>query len=287
MTAPPPGPLFSVVTVTLNAGDALRRTVASTAAQTWPDLEHLVKDGGSTDGSLACIGDDPRVRVVSMPDRGIYDAMNQALRGCAGRFVLFLNAGDVFTRPTALAAVAARIGRGDADLYYCDLERSDHPGTVRYPDRIGRFFLFRRPLNHQACFFAASAYRRLGGFDPSFRLAADHELLVRALLRHGLRARRVPFAATVYEGGGFSASPANRARLAEEQRRIRERHFGRGQRVLFAVALGLTLRPLRVALFRHEIFRGVRPAYRRLANAWNRASWRPRDPDAGGGNDAT
>lgn len=273
-TAPSPQPLLSVITVTLNAGERLARTAASVAEQTWRDLEHLIQDGGSRDGSAAALSLDARARLVVAPDRGVYDAMNQALRRCRGRYVLFLNAGDCFAGPDALAAVAAHLAGGAADLYYCDLLRGDHGTTVRYPDRLSASFLFRHQLCHQACFFSAEVLRRLGGFDLSFRLAADYELLLRAVLRDGVVAARVPTAAVVYEGGGLSARASNRAVLGEEEQRVRERHFSRRQRLGYGLALALTLRPLRVALFRIEALRRLWPLYQRAANAWNQASWR-------------
>jgi glycosyltransferase involved in cell wall biosynthesis len=265
-----PGPLFSIVTVTLDAGDALRRTAASVAAQTWVDLEHLVKDGASKDGSVGDVGGLPRVRVVSAPDRGIYDAMNQALSLCQGRFVLFLNAGDVFASPDALERVAAHVLRDDADLYYCDLVCAPLPVPVRHPARLSRFFLYRTQVCHQACFYRLDAYRRIGGFDTSFRFAADAELLLRAVVRARLRARRVPIAATIYEGGGFSARPENWPAVAAENRRARARHYSRLERAAFGAILSLSLPRLRGELLRAERLRAIRPIYQRLVNAWNR-----------------
>jgi len=262
-----PRPLFSIVTVTLDAGAALERTVASVAGQSFTDLEHIVKDGGSSDGSLDSLERVPRLRLLSAPDRGIYDAMNQALRVCRGRYVLFLNAGDLLAGPGALAAIAERVSRGGADLFYCDL--ANDPVPVRYPERLGRFFLFRSLLCHQACFFAASAYERVGGFDGRLRVAADYDFLLRALLRYGLHAEHLPVAVTVYEGGGFSAAAGNRSRLAEEQRSVRRRYFSRWEHLVFASILALTLRPLRIALVRSERFHGAWPLYQRVANAWN------------------
>lgn len=85
---------FSVVTVTLNPGNLLDRTVESIMNQSCPDWELVVQDGGSQDGALGRVPDDPRIRIVEEPDEGIYDAMNRALSKVRGDYVLFLNAGD-------------------------------------------------------------------------------------------------------------------------------------------------------------------------------------------------
>lgn len=266
-------PLFSIVTVTLNAGAALVRTAASVARQTFADFEHVVKDGGSSDGSLAPLQGFPKVRLVCAPDHGIYYAMSQALRVCCGKYVLFLNAGDLFAWPGALAAVAERAARCDADLLYCDLAGS--PAPVTYPDRLSRFFLYRSVLCHQTCFFKKSVFERLGDFDHRFRIAADHEFLLRALLDYRLSYEHIGIAATVYERGGFSEAKTHRRLLAQEQREVRRRFFTLSQRVRFSAALAMTLQPLRVAILRSPRFRGVAPLYQRTVNAWNRLGAKP------------
>jgi glycosyltransferase involved in cell wall biosynthesis len=271
-------PFFSVVTVTRNAGDALRRTVASVAGQSWRDLEHVVKDGRSTDGSTAFAAGVPGVRLVSTSDRGIYDAMNEALRSCEGHLVVFLNAGDVLASPDVLERVAEHARRHEADLYYSDVHLGDAAATVRYPDRLDDFFLFRGQVVHQACFFTREAYRRLGDFDTSLRFSADYDFFLRALLGARLRASHVPIVATIYEGGGFSARRESWPRVVEEGRRIRARHFSRRDRLVFGLGVALTLRPLRNAVLRSDTFRGIRPLYQRAVNAWyqRRSRRRPR-----------
>ena len=100
---------FSLLTVCLNPGEKLRGTLESALMQTYGDFEVLIKDGGSTDGSLEGVSDllaDPRVRVITRKDTGIYDAMNQAVEEVAGKYVFFLNCGDKLYDETVLGKVA-------------------------------------------------------------------------------------------------------------------------------------------------------------------------------------
>ncbi|MDO4284109.1 MAG: glycosyltransferase [Eubacteriales bacterium] len=87
-------PFFSVIVASYNAGDKLRRTVQSVLSQTCGDYEIIVKDAGSSDGSVQELPQDARLRLIAGRDRGIYDGMNQGVAEAAGRYLLFLNCGD-------------------------------------------------------------------------------------------------------------------------------------------------------------------------------------------------
>ena len=87
---------FSIITVCLNAGQSLLDTVERTLGQTYEHFEIIVKDGGSTDGSIEKLPSDPRIRVVTRQDTGIYDAMNQGIEEAKGDYLIFMNCGDWF-----------------------------------------------------------------------------------------------------------------------------------------------------------------------------------------------
>ena len=179
-------PLFSLITITLNPGEGLRRTIDSVKAQGFRDFEHLVKDGNSTDGSLeawALPDGAYQPRIVRQNDRGIYDAMNQGLRLARGRFVLFLNAGDMLFASDTLESVAALLeAQPGLALVYGDYLDSPLKMVIKSPRKLSRFFLFRNTLCHQACIFSRETLTTLGGFDTSFCVLADYDILVRAVL---------------------------------------------------------------------------------------------------------
>lgn len=261
-------PLFSIVTVTLNGGDGLARTVASVDAQEHRDYEHLVKDGGSLDGSIEKIPASALRRVVTTPDSGIYDAMNQALAMSRGRFVLFLNAGDVLATPAALREVADGLRAApDAELVYCDYFSEERNSVVASPPALTEFFLYRTMLCHQSYLCRTEVFRRLGGFDTSFRIAADYEFLARAVLRGGVRCRYVPLLLARYQGGGFSTRRDSVLRLRQEVRAVRARHLPRSKRLVFGALYAITLPSLRGRAASHP---ALARAYTALVNGYYR-----------------
>ena len=107
---------FSVIVVSLNAGEELKKTVESVLAQKYADFEIVVKDGGSTDGSTDLLPADARIRLIVKKDRSIYDAMNQAVQEAKGEYFLFLNCGDYLYQETVLGSVAKAAAKEPADI---------------------------------------------------------------------------------------------------------------------------------------------------------------------------
>ena len=97
---------FSIIVVCLNPGTKLNQTLDSILAQTCPDFEVIVKDGGSRDGSIESMRTDGRIHLYQEPDHSIYEAMNQAVSHVTGDYILFLNCGDLFYDKEVLAHTA-------------------------------------------------------------------------------------------------------------------------------------------------------------------------------------
>ncbi|NNJ09084.1 glycosyltransferase [Chloroflexales bacterium ZM16-3] len=230
MTSASP-PLFSVVTIALNCADDAERTARSVLAQDYPDVEYLVQDGGSTDGTperLMALG---VTEIVSAPDGGIYDAMNQAIARCRGSYVCFMNAGDEFVGPGVLRAVAQAItDAGHPDLLFGDirslvrhpfLSAAEQPAAgrlIRYPDRVGRFWLYRKMICHQAWFVRREIYAAQP-FDTSFCILADYDYLLDLLLRRRARYAHLAEVVVIFDGGGLSTQASQR-RDAERARAL-------------------------------------------------------------------
>lgn len=183
-----PQPLVTVITITYNAAGVLARTMRSMAGQSARGYEHLIVDGASTDGTVALAESmpNPGLRIVSEPDRGIYDAMNKGLRLARGRYVLFLNAGDAFTRPDVLQMYmdAARTG---ADVVYADTLVTDPEGTYVRPRHLSAPEVldaasFARGM--LVCHQAFMVRRDLAGpYDTRYRFSADYDWCVACLLK--------------------------------------------------------------------------------------------------------
>jgi len=235
-------PRITVITVTLNAGDALRDTAESVLAQRGDDWEYLVKDGGSTDGSLEALPEDGRLRVEVGEDRGIYDAMNRAVPLARGEYVNFLNAGDRFPAPGTLERVsrALRSAADPPDLLYGDFLDERSAKIRRSAPGLSRRGLFLSGICHQAQWMRREVFEELGGFDLDYRFRADHELLLR-LAERGARARHLPEVLALYDCEGFSARPENRPDLDREWKRLRSTRYTSGERIRWGLRAALDL----------------------------------------------
>jgi putative colanic acid biosynthesis glycosyltransferase len=264
-------PLFSIVTVTLNCREDAIQTSKSIYAQDFRSYEHIIKDGGSTDRTVDAIrAIDWSIRIIVQPDSGIYDAMNQALAECKGRYVLFMNGGDEFRTASALTDVAKSIIKNcDPDVLYTYNYNAIQKTAVMYPRVLSRFYLFRRSINHQATYVRRDCFVRYGVFDLGFKVLADNDLLARLVLRHSARSVLCPIVSVNYRDGGFSSSPKNVVRFEEERKRIRKMYFSFPEQMCFGFLMWVTLRPLRRALILARPNTPFARFYFRVSNALN------------------
>ncbi|MDQ2102076.1 glycosyltransferase family 2 protein [Azospirillum isscasi] len=202
-------PLFTIITPCLNRAALIAQAVDSVLAQDGVTVEHILVDGGSTDGTLEVLARYPHLRVLSGPDRGVYDAINRGLAIARGSIIGHLNSDDLLL-PGALSAVARALAAApDADAA-CggatvvaagsdgvgsghDVCGYDDPGlkALRPAD------LCRGVPIINARFFRRGLYERVGTYDPSYRYAGDREFLIRAWTA-GMKTIPVPDRVYVY-----------------------------------------------------------------------------------------
>lgn len=237
---------FSIVTVCLNAGQELIDTVNSTLGQSYDCFELLVKDGFSTDGSTEKLPEDERIRLIQKKDTGIYDAMNQAVEEALGDYLLFMNCGDRFYSSHVLQDIADGIGREHGAVYYGKC--FDRPtGQVRaYPKTITRMTCYRTMICHQAMVYRADVLRQ-HPYDCSYRIIADRELMWYLVCEKGISPRYLDTVIADYKGGGESTKSEHIQRNREDQKRLEERYFPRGERLKYKLLMALTFQRLRIA----------------------------------------
>lgn len=179
-------PLISIVTITYNAGAELVPTMVSVDQQTFRDYEHLIIDGASTDDTLevATRLRNPNLRIISEPDKGLYDAMNKGLKFATGKYVLFLNAGDAFHSPDTLAKYAAAC-ESDPDIVYGDTVIVNAAREVLGPRHLSvpeeltlGSFADGMLVCHQA-FLAKRSIVPM--YDTAYRFSADYDWTVKCL----------------------------------------------------------------------------------------------------------
>ena len=209
---------ISVITAAYNSGGTIADAIKSLLIQTHTDMEQIIVDGGSTDGTCDIVASfgDKIARFVSEPDGGIYDAMNKGIRLATGDVVGVLNSDDMYADENALARVAAAFENPEVDVCYGDLVYVSQ-GNIAKNVRVwkssayvpGRFLSGWVPP-HPTFFVRRAVYEKHGLFDLSFPLAADFELMLRFLHCHKLKSSYIP--ATIMKmrlGGATNKSVGN------------------------------------------------------------------------------
>ena len=252
---------FSLLTVALNPGKKLRETISSALVQTFQDFELIIKDGGSTDGSLEGIADllgDPRIRVVSQKDTGIYDGMNQAVALAKGKYVYFLNCGDRLMDEKVLERVGGELEKlsWDRVILYGNVFWKEKQALVTPPRQITGFTCYRNVPCHQACFYDAGLCKEKP-FETQYKIRGDYEHFLWCHYQGGAREHYLDLTIAEYEGGGFSESKENQKRSKRELREITQRYMGRAELLKYRAIMAITLAPLRSWLSENKRFSGL------------------------------
>ncbi|MES2604945.1 MAG: glycosyltransferase family 2 protein [Pseudomonadota bacterium] len=224
----------SVITAVRNNRDTIAAALNSVLAQTYADVELVVIDGASTDGTLAVLESyrDKLAVLVSERDAGIYDALNKGIARATGDVIGFLHADDLLADTTVLARIAEVMASGVegvyGDLLY--VRKQDPSQTVRYwrsrpytPDLLARGWM---PA-HPTLYLKRAVYQRHGNFNTSYRIAADYDFMLR-ILAAGISVSYIPQVLVKMRiGGASNRSLRNLIRKsAEDWRALRQNGVG-------------------------------------------------------------
>lgn len=179
----------SIITTTYNSGLTLRDTIRSVLSQSYPDIEYIIIDGGSKDNTLEIINKykDKIAKVISEPDKGIYDAMNKGIRMATGDIVGILNSDDFFTSTNVIENIVKAFESNDIDAVFGDIHfvKPDNLNkSVRYySSSIFRPSLFRFGFMpaHPSFYVKRICYEKYGLYDLNYKIASDYDLLIRFL----------------------------------------------------------------------------------------------------------
>ena len=217
-------PLVSVITVVRNGVEHLEEAIQAVAAQSYPHIEHIVIDGGSTDGTLDILYryDDKVAYWMSQKDRGLYDAMNKGVQRVTDpeSYILFANADDALYSADSVAS-ALSLSRGE-DLLYGKMVFSDGRISGILGREVHFMDLARETLCHPATFVRKRVFDQIGPFDTSFSIAADYDHIVRAFASK-VSTRFVDVIVSRMRMGGLSDE---RFMLScQERKQVVRRHF--------------------------------------------------------------
>ena len=217
-------PLVTVITAVRNNKEGIRKTLESIFSQTYSNLEVIVIDGASTDGTMEVVREyaDKIDYAVSEPDKGVYDAMNKGIAASHGDFVNFMNSGDTFHAPDVIEAMRLEEIENPNTLVYGDTSVTYFDGTYR--ERPAEFFKTRMKFKgvgicHQTMFFPGQELRQRR-YDLSYRIVADYAL-VYDLWQSGTLFLYRPLIVADYEwGSGISSDPYGLIKVYRENARV-------------------------------------------------------------------
>lgn len=201
---------FTIITINYNNFDGLKNTVKSVLNQTFVDVEFIVIDGGSTDGSKAYIQahSEQFNYWVSEPDKGVYHAMNKGLSKATGEFCLFLNSGDYFYDDLVLERFVKLLDTKSV-LVYGLIKWEGNQKLWNPPAGIKDFELaFHSLIPHQAAFFKTSIIKKIGGYKEEFKVISDWGLMLE-IIKKGFKAQKIDLIISICENQGISSTMEN------------------------------------------------------------------------------
>ena len=254
---------ISIIVVSLNPGERLKETLNSILEQTYTDYEIIIKDGGSKDGSLDFLKEEgilekyPQIRLIVQPDKSIYDGMNQAVSYVKGKYVQFLNCGDLFYDKTVLEKTAEYIlNRQKTDtadgkkteqlspaIFYGNQYNLLQNSIVTSAPEINEFTCYRNVPCHQVCFYDGRLFAKRA-YLPQYTVRADYEHFLYCIYEENARAFSMPITVCMYEGGGYSETKENRKKSAAQHKEITAKYLGK-KAVKYRLIMILTLSGLR------------------------------------------
>lgn len=252
-------PLVSIITIVKNGEKYLEQSIQSVINQSYYNIEYIVIEGDSTDGTLDIIRkyEDRIAYWVSEPDEGIYDAMNKGIVLSTGDYINFMNSGDLFYDRKVVSNVVSEVGEYVDIIYGNALVR--YPGGFERPHKATpiKRIMFDLPTPHQALFCKKVLFEKYGLFDASLKTSADFEWFIRILCRAKLCSiRRNCFISINYADG---ISHNQRFIVYNEHLRAINKYYGMnvGVKYLIRYCLFCVKEPLRLLSKRLHLYNGL------------------------------
>lgn len=206
---------ITIITAVYNSKSSIRDCINSVLAQDYDDIEYIIVDGGSTDGTLGIIeetGGDRIARLISEKDNGLYDAMNKGIRAATGDYVGFLHSDDLFYDNHVISRVVESIKASGCDFLYGDgiYTPENDPYKIIRNWVSGPFHHWKPKMGwlplHPTTYVSREKYLELGLYDSSFKIAGDTDLLLRYLTRKDLNVSYMHSYVVRMRMGGMSTS---------------------------------------------------------------------------------
>ena len=227
---------ISIITITFNSAKTLLRALESVQAQTYKDIEHVIVDGQSTDGTRKLIEayakEHANVRWISEKDDGIYNAINKGIAMATGDVIGLLHSDDTLYSTDSIEYIANAFAQTDADVVYGDLQYRKGGKVVRHWKSNAfnsRTLKYGWMPPHPTVYVRREIYEQVGPYDDWFRISADYDMLLR-IFTAGYKTYYIPKVLVSMEIGGVS-NRNTRARLSKTQEDyivLKKNHVGAG-----------------------------------------------------------
>jgi len=225
---------LSIVTINFNNKSGLEKTLNSVLSQTSTDFEHIIVDGGSTDGSAEVIKGYAetalyKVKWVSEPDNGIYNAMNKGIGMATGDYIQILNSGDMLAAPDVTERMISEVQKmadnegGLPDIVYGNMTKVDACGKVIGKSGETEYSLrqfYSSTLNHDCAYIRRDLFDKYGYYDENLKIVSDWKWYLQAIGLGDVLPRYVDIDVTIFDGGGISET--NLALRNAERRKVLE-----------------------------------------------------------------
>lgn len=222
---------ISIITINYNDAEGLRKTLASVASQTYTDIEHIIIDGGSTDGSVEVIREyeqslvsspspfASRLKWISEPDKGIYDAMNKGVAKASGEYLLFLNGGDALSSPTAIEDVSLYLNDTDfvigRSYFSKDGKRCGASPLLSERD-MSMYYMYLHGINHQSAFIRRNLLIDTP-YDTRVKINADWLFFVQTIV---MRSATVKFVDLFFSDFDLTGVSSNNVAVLKEREEV-------------------------------------------------------------------
>lgn len=227
---------LSIITINYNNAEGLRKTLASVAAQTYKQIEHIVVDGGSTDDSVKVIEEydaqiryrksSVRLKWKSEKDNGVYNAMNKGIRQATGSYIEILNSGDVLAAPDVTDRMVREVEKNEYPSILYGNMMKDYGNGKLVRDNCGGagvtesfLYFYKGTLNHDSAYIRRDLFEKYGLYNEEMKICSDWEWYVKAIALGGEKSVYADIDVTIFNMNGVSESGGKNKELIKKERR--------------------------------------------------------------------
>ncbi|GAA3621211.1 glycosyltransferase family 2 protein [Flavivirga jejuensis] len=213
---------ISIITITYNNLEGLKKTFDSVCSQTWKGYEHIIIDGGSNDGTRAYLESlDNRVSYwVSEPDNGVYQAMNKGIKKATGDYLVFLNSGDHFYNNKVLEKNIDCLGKSDIIYFNLQVIGEKDNFIKEYPEVLSFSYFVKDTLPHPATFIKKEVFDKVGLYDESLKIVSDWKFFMDSICKNNISYQKINAPLSTFYLDGMSSNSNNKNVIVNERQGV-------------------------------------------------------------------